>query len=44
MIPDETDLADRIRRIEDRIEKLERKVLGDDDRFVNEELKTYGFR
>ncbi len=44
MTPDETDVVTRLDKIEERLNRLEQKVLGDADRFIDEELKTYGFR
>lgn len=44
MTPDETDLAERIRHLEDRVAALERQNQPAADRFMDEELKTYGFR
>ena len=40
----ESELLERIRRLEERIATLEARAGDNADRFLDEELKTYGFR
>ena len=40
----ESELLERIRELEERVTKLEARTGDDADRFLDEELKMYGFR